>query len=54
MVKAPLVTFSNHFSLVASYDLRLNIGLRFRKTDDFPAFLPLAALFQKLNPFEAF
>jgi hypothetical protein len=36
-----------------SLSFRLNIGLGFRKADDFAAILPLAALFQQLDALEA-
>lgn len=44
-----------HQSLLTSYLSRfpLNVGLGFRKADDFVAILPLAALFQQFDPFEA-
>ena len=47
---------NQHHELLTSHisRFRLNIGLRFRKTDNFAAFLPLAALFQQLDPLEAF
>jgi hypothetical protein len=51
--KAPKVIFQQ--SLLTSHFSRLwlNIWLRFGQADDFLAFLPLTALFQKLDPFEA-
>jgi hypothetical protein len=47
--KAPELFFTDHFSR-----LWLNVWLRFGQAEDFLAFLPLTALFQKLDPFEAF
>jgi len=40
--------FSRHFGANAS-----DVWLRFWKADDFLTVLPLATLFQKLDPFEA-
>jgi hypothetical protein len=44
-----VILLTAHFARSAS-----DIGLGFRKADDFAAFLPLAALFQQLDALEAF
>jgi hypothetical protein len=50
--KAPVTFHQSHLASHVSR-LRLNIRLRFGQADDLLAFLPMTALFQKLDPFEA-